>query len=116
MASWLLRSLLAVLFSLGLATATTAQDDLERTPIEDWTLRCNKAQPQRCDLRQRLVNEEGKQILDFGMGYNAADQSFPIMLELPLGILVQQPIRLKIDEDLEFTGMKVNRCMPSGCR
>jgi invasion protein IalB len=24
-------------------------------------------------------------------------------------------VRLKIDEDVEFTGMKINRCMPAGC-
>lgn len=115
MGSWLTRSLLAVLLSVGFTVAAAAQDDLDRTAIEDWTLRCTKAQPPRCDLRQRVVNQEGKQILDFGMGYNAADQSFPIMLELPLGILVQQQIRFKIDESLEFGGMKVNRCMPTGC-
>jgi invasion protein IalB len=116
MASWFVRSLLALALSFGLVSAAAAQqDDLERTPIEDWTLRCNKAQPPRCDLRQRVVNAEGKQILDFGMGYNAADQTFPIMLELPLGILVQQQVRIKIGDDLEFSGMRVNRCMPTGC-
>lgn len=115
MASWVIRSLLAVVFAFGLATAATAQDDLDLTPIEDWTLRCTKAQPSRCDLKQRVVNDEGKQILDFGMGYNAADQTFPIELELPLGILVQQQVRFKIDEDIEFGGMKVNRCLPAGC-
>jgi invasion protein IalB len=115
MASWFVRALLAVQLSLGLASAAVAQDELERTPIEDWTLRCNKAQPPRCDLKQRVVNADGKQILDFGMGYNAADQTFPVVLELPLGILVQQQVRFKIGEDLEFGGMTVNRCLPTGC-
>ncbi|HKY94972.1 MAG TPA: invasion associated locus B family protein [Kiloniellales bacterium] len=114
MARWLVRSFLAVTLCLGLVTAAAAQDDLERIPIEDWTLRCTKAEPPRCDLRQRVVNDQGKQILDFGMGYNAADQTFPVVLELPLGILVQQQIRFKVEE-IEFGGMKVNRCLPTGC-
>lgn len=115
MTGWLVRSVLAVVLSCGAAAAASAQDDLDLNKIDDWTLRCNKAQPPRCDLRQRVVNEEGKQILDFGIGYNAANQSFPIMLELPLGILVQQEIRFKIDDGPEFGGIKVNRCMPTGC-
>lgn len=115
MASWFVRSILAVMLCVGLVPAALAQDDLERTKVDDWTLRCTKAQPPRCDLRQRVVNDEGKQILDFGIGYDASSQSFPVVLELPLGILVQQQVRLKIDESVEFGGMKVNRCLPTGC-
>jgi invasion protein IalB len=115
MAGWLVRSLLAAALVIGLAPAAGAQDDLERTTIDDWTLRCTKAQPPRCDLRQRMVNAENKQIIDFGLGYEASNQSFPVVMELPLGILVQQPIRFKIDDAVEFTGFKVNRCLPTGC-
>lgn len=115
MARWLVGSLLAAVFALGVAATAAAQDELDRQAIDDWTLRCTKAQPPRCDLRQRVVNDEGKQVLDFGIGYDASQQSFPVLLELPLGILVQQPIRLKIDEGIEFTGFKVNRCLPAGC-
>lgn len=115
MAGSLVRAMLAVALCCWLAPAAFAQSDLDVTTFDDWTLRCNKATPVRCDLRQRMVNKENKQILDFGIGYNAADQSFPISLELPLGILVQQPIRFKVDGGQEFTGIKVNRCMPTGC-
>jgi invasion protein IalB len=115
MTRWLFRSILG--FSLGLAvlSGARAQDELDRVQFDDWILRCNKAQPPRCDLKQRSVNNEGKQIIDFGIGYNAAEKVFPIVVELPLGILVQQPIRFKIDDAVEFTNIRISHCLPSGC-
>jgi len=115
MSRWLFGSIVALLLAGAVLPRAEAQQELDRSQFDDWILRCNKAQPPRCDLKQRSVNGEGKQIIDFGIGYNAAENSFPLVAELPLGILVQQPVRLKIDEAVEFTGMKVNRCLPSGC-
>jgi len=120
MGRWFVRSIVASLLAVGLAPfalapAAQAQDELELTKVDDWTLRCTRTQPPRCDLRQRVVNNEGKQIIDFGIGYDATTKNFPVVMELPLGILVQQQIRFKIDESVEFGGMKVNRCLPTGC-
>lgn len=115
MVRWSLSATVALLLGLALLPQAAAQGEIDREQFQDWVLRCNKAQPPRCDLKQRTVNNEGKQILDFGMGYDASKNVFPIVLELPLGILVQQPIRFKIDENVEFSNIRVSHCLPQGC-
>ena len=86
-----------------------------------WFERCNKEvdakTPRRgnCEIFQRLVhNETGARILEFAVGYPPGKTDARGIISLPLGILLQKDMHMKVD-DLPAFGFKVRYCDPNGC-
>jgi invasion protein IalB len=85
---------------------------------QDWTLRCELPQgqpPEFCEMRQRVVNQEGERVLLAVVGPLPQIDKPGLLLVLPLGIALPPGTFLKIDGGPEQP-VPVERCEPQGCR
>ncbi len=112
MGRWLL--LFALVSAAGLLGAASSEA-AEPKVFKDWTLVCPEERLPPCVLHQRIVNEEQQQLLEIVLDFRAADGSHPLTVELPLGILLPAGVSMKIDDQVEFSGMGVTRCLAGGC-
>jgi invasion protein IalB len=86
--------------------------------VQDWTLRCELPQgqpPEFCEMRQRVVNQEGERVLLAVVGPLPQIDKPGLLLVLPLGIALPPGTFLKIDGGPEQP-VPVERCEPQGCR
>ena len=80
-----------------------------------WNKRCDKSH-KICEITQSvIVKESGARIMEFTIGYpeDANGEARGIML-LPLGILVDRQLMLKIDTGNNYA-FNVRQCTKSGC-
>lgn len=111
----------AILLVAGFGALSSARAAAVDPNGEVWFQRCNEEpkgkEPRRgkCEIFQRLIhNESGARILEFAIGYPPNKTAARGIISLPLGILLQKDMLIKIDELPPF-GFKVRYCDPNGC-
>lgn len=97
------------------AQTSTATADSTAQPGELWSKRCNKDDPSKCEIFQRLVvKESSKRLIEFAVGYPQSPDTATAVVVLPLGIIVASGITVKID-DQEPSKVGIKTCNNSGC-
>lgn len=96
--------------------------DIAKTVDSAWAVRCNDeasakvdAKRGKCEMFQRQdVKETGQRVIELAVGYPEDQKEARGVFVLPTGILLQQGVKLRIDENkpLEF---QVRYCVPDGC-
>lgn len=89
---------------------------------EPWKIRCNseeaKASEQKrgkCEVFQQLIVQETKQrFAEFAIGFPEGQTEARGIMILPLGILLEQGVEMKVDDQQSFK-FKIRYCEPSGC-
>ena len=85
---------------------------------EAWTVRCSAEEddPAReCEIFQRLmVKDTGQRVAEFAVGFPEDQDAARGVIILPLGILVNEPMQMIIDEDQAFQ-FKPRYCTNQGC-
>ena len=113
---------------LALAAPAQAQQQQAEAPAETvrethgaWEVVCLTEKPDQCRMRQVGTIADGKRALVVHIGklkdYKGSDgQTIPaaIRITTPLGTLLREGLKLKIDGGQEQTGI-YNVCVPSGC-
>lgn len=86
--------------------------------FKDWELNCvhpTPDAPEACEMRQRVVDENGRRVLLAVVGRLPNTEELGMLIVLPLGIALPPGVMLKID-DGEEKGVPVERCEAGGCR
>lgn len=114
-------------FAAGGAVAADAPKSKTAAPAEElWAKRCEDLKDkdgktvtgQYCEVFQRLAAQEKdksvKRVVEFAVGYPPDEKTARAVIALPLGILLQEPLYLQIDDkqDHEF---HVRYCLADGC-
>ncbi|WP_191090250.1 invasion associated locus B family protein [Histidinibacterium aquaticum] len=106
----------------GLAGPTTAQTGQPPLPatsedIGDWKLECFAVTEDGgpCQIYQRVQAGDTNTVALAAAVTILADSSVAVQFALPLGISLQQPPRLRLDEDDELIVLPVSRCIGDGC-
>lgn len=88
------------------------------TPPGDlWTVRCQESDKakEHCEVFQRLiVKESGARVAEFAIGFPEKKDLARGVVVLPLGILLQPGVEMKIDEGKAYA-FKVRYCTQAGC-
>lgn len=82
-----------------------------------WTVRCQEEDKARehCEVFQRLiVKETGARVAEFAIGFPENKDVARGVVVLPLGMLLQSGVEMKIDEGKPFA-FKVRYCTQAGC-
>lgn len=107
----------------GAAQTLAAQND---DAGESWVMRCNEPQDGKsgaakpdqnksCEIFQRLVvSDSGQRIAEFAIGFPSDQDMARGVAVLPLGIMLDQPLTMQIDDGKPFT-FKVRYCVQDGC-
>ncbi len=117
---------LSVLLALFVVTVQHAQavDPAPAASNKPWNVRCNKddkgkeiTEPKRgnCEIFQRLVvKESGKRFVEAAIGFPKDKSTARGIFIVPLGVLLQPGMTLKIDDGKEFK-FQARYCDGSGC-
>lgn len=101
--------LLPALLFMHTNTATA-----ENVPVKKWNVRCDETSG-KCEVFQRyIVKETGQRIIEFAIGYPEKSTGGVGVIILPLGIKVNQPIQIKID-DKAYQTFNIESCSQDGC-
>lgn len=110
--------------------ATKAAADIAKSVDSAWAVRCNapqgseagskeavptKVDSKHCEIFQRQdMKETGQRVIEMAIGYPPEQKDARGVFVLPTGILLQEGVKLRIDENkpLEF---QVRYCVPNGC-
>lgn len=82
-----------------------------------WTVRCQESDKakEHCEVFQRLiVKESGARVAEFAIGFPEKKDAARGVVVLPLGILLQPGVEMKIDEGKAYA-FKVRYCTQAGC-
>ncbi len=82
-----------------------------------WTVRCQESDKKRehCEVFQRLiVKETGARVAEFAIGFPEDKNVARGVIVLPLGMLLQSGVEMKIDEGKPFA-FKIRYCTQAGC-
>lgn len=86
----------------------------EEVETKKWNVRCDESNG-KCEVFQRyIIKETGQRIIEFAIGYPEKDKGAVGVIILPLGIKVNQPIQIKMDEK-EYQVFEVESCSQDGC-
>lgn len=100
------------------ATKTAAASPTSQAPAngEFWTERCNEEGDKYCEVFQRLmIKENNQRLIEFAVGYpKDAKGVAQAAIVLPLGVLVNEGIALKVDEQAPAKAA-FRTCIPEGC-
>ena len=78
----------------GLAPPVLAQD----TPPSAWRVECTgDGKSLDCRAIQQMINREDKQLIAQLAARTAPDKSATLLIQLPLGISLTEPVQLKVD-------------------
>ncbi len=90
-------------------------------PGEVWTERCNKNEKAegpkrgRCEIFQRLiVKDTGQRVVEMAIGFPKEKKSARGIIIVPLGILLQPGIQMKVDDKAPFK-FQSRFCDTGGC-
>jgi invasion protein IalB len=113
-------------FIAAAAIAMTAFSSDESTAAETpeaWKVRCVDIKKEAdseetfnyCEMHSTLkVKETGATFMDFAIGYPPESKQARGTVILPLGVLVTEPVRMKIDDGAQM-GFSVRHCTQQGC-
>lgn len=124
----------AVLFAFGTMDAQDGHAAAPEKPAESkveaasaWAVRCHEPKPaekeaqknsaasKQCEVFQRQdVKKTGQRVIEMAIGYPPERKDARGVFILPTGILLQDGVTLKIDDNdpLKF---QVRYCVPNGC-
>jgi len=112
---------LAAFSGTALAQDQEAPPESVKATHGDWEVVCLAEKPDQCRMRQIGKTADGKRALVVHVGKlkdakTSDGQAIPaaIRITTPLGTLLREGLRLKIDSGKEQTGL-FNVCVPSGC-
>lgn len=110
----------AVTFILTSAFAAGKDEKAAQTASKTetlWTVRCQEEDKARahCEIFQRLiVKETGARVAEFAIGFPESKDVARGVIVLPLGMLLQSGVEMKIDEGKPFA-FKIRYCTQAGC-
>ncbi|MCG8510606.1 MAG: invasion associated locus B family protein [Rhodospirillales bacterium] len=83
----------------------------------DWTVRCIKREnAPPCDMVQFAHRKEsGEQVMQFSLAFAGEEDRYGVQVILPLGILIQPGVVIRVDEKADITDFEVTRCERQGC-
>jgi len=105
---------LALALAVAGAGAASAQD-VETQTFKDWIVRCTAGSTPLCQMHQRITQEAGEQLIEIVISYVPAEDRYPFVIELPLGIILPPGVTLRVNESIDFPNLPVNRCPNTGC-
>jgi invasion protein IalB len=106
------RSRLAI---LGLVLACTAPALAQDTPPSAWRVECSgDGKTLDCRAIQQMINRDDKQLIAQLSARVAADKSSVLLIQLPLGISLTEPVQLKVDNGTAER-YPVQTCTNVGC-
>jgi invasion protein IalB len=95
----------------GLAPAALAQN----TPPAAWRVECaGDGKSLDCRAIQQMINRDDKQLIAQLSARVAADKSAVLLIQLPLGISLTEPVQLKVDNGT-VERYPVQTCTNVGC-
>ncbi len=95
----------------GLAPAVLAQD----TPPSAWRVECSgDGKSLDCRAIQQMINRDDKQLVAQLAARVAPDKSAVLLIQLPLGISLTEPVQLKVDNGTAER-YPVQTCTNVGC-
>ena len=98
--------LLWPLFSFGAAQAQMAAES------SAWLKRCEE---KNCEIVQRLMSQQNQtRVLEMAIGFPPGEKNARGVIVLPLGVDMQQPFTLTIDENKPVP-FKMRYCLSDGC-
>ncbi|MFG1478975.1 invasion associated locus B family protein [Xanthobacter sp. V4C-4] len=108
-----------VLLATLLGAVSPAAAEGEKAPVytaTGWRLECtNGAKGVDCQVGQRVVVKDSGQLVAMVAARVPADTRKPVLVsQIPLGILVSQPVVLKVDGQ-NAVNLAVETCRPEGC-
>ena len=97
--------------------AEASGPDQQSEVYADWTVRCVKRENiPPCDMVQFAHNKESnEQVMQFSVSFAGKEDTYGVQIILPLGILIQGGVLIRVDEDTDITDFKVTRCEAQGC-
>lgn len=111
--------LLGVVLTLAAPAAGQTDPDLQRTvseTFEEWRYECFGTRPEesQCQIRQRLLVENSNVVAFAFAIAPGPDEQFVFQMVLPLGINLQAPPVLALNDEPGPT-LALERCTRSGC-
>ena len=95
----------------GLTPAVLAQD----TPASAWRVECaGDGKSLDCRAIQQMINRDDKQLIAQLAARMAADKTAVLLIQLPLGISLTEPVLLKVDNGTAER-YPVQTCTNVGC-
>jgi invasion protein IalB len=102
---------------IGRGVLTGPPDTTTVTLYQDWQLICpaSKDKDKHCEIIQDVVNEKiGRRVARISMGYIKQEKQPSLMLTVPLGVLLEPGLGLKLGvEDMKAYPYKT--CVDDGC-
>lgn len=91
------------------------QPELTTERVQDWTVRCTKTTPQRCEMVQSVKERESnRDILMIIIGYRENERQPRALILMPLGVLLPPGLGIQVDK-AEPRGLPFRHCEPGGC-
>jgi invasion protein IalB len=103
--------------AVALLSAWSATAQAPEAPLAAWRVECaGDGKNLECRALQQVVNrEDNKQPLAQLTVRTPADSKMPVMMiQLPLGVNLTEPIQLKVDNG-PVDKQSIQTCTPSGC-
>lgn len=97
--------------------ADSSAPDGKRMTFGNWAIQCKESSGTagRCQMRAESTSPDGHQvILVMSLAKSADTSSMAYQTALPLGIALQKPVSVSVDEDFKAE-LSVSRCTPQGC-
>ena len=92
-----------------------SQQDLATEVVQDWTVRCTKTAPQRCEMVQTVREKEtNRDILMIIIGFRENEKKPRALVLMPLGVLLPPGLGVQVDKG-EARGLPFRHCEPGGC-
>jgi len=120
----ILTRILLITALLFISAPTLAQEKAVDVPAEgSWAVRCNESDAGENDAKDKVncemfqilaIKETGKRYAEFAIGFPKDKDTARGVIILPLGILLQPGVRLKIDDQKAFQ-FSVRFCRNDGC-
>ncbi len=112
--------LMLVALSSSHSVAQEVAGAKEATQFEDWGRTCNKipgTEDDVCFLFQRLRMKESEQVvMGTTVAINPKDKTTVLSVTVPLGVLLQPGIQMKVDQTEQVVKAPFLICMQVGCR
>ena len=109
------RSAALAALCVALAFLPARAQQSETQSFRDWTVRCQSDSSPPCRMTQRLTHNGGEQLIEMVLYYLPAEDRYPFVVELPLGIMVRPGVTLRINEGIDFPDLPITRCPAAGC-
>lgn len=99
------------------APIVAATPDQRSEVYGDWVVRCVTRQGlPPCDaLQSAKSNDSGEQVMQISLAYAGKEDRYGAQIMLPLGILIQGGILVRLGEKTDIGDFKFTRCEAQGC-